>query len=546
MLQSLDQFPNEILHQIFIYISPQTIPAVQLVSRQFNDLCQPILWRHFCRSLFKYWSPQHRIREKFASNVSKVRWKSLFAARHQIDRAIGNYVNEILSQQVNRIARIECITSYGYDAKDTLLRHLQASDAMEDVLARRFFSGAVLGTLHRAIAIKEWVELAQGTTDIPLDRGLAGFDMFILHDRQGDLEEVSVRLDNLASMICIPENARTSTRCKAIAISRFLVDQNFVGIRTNVSANYHNMQNNFIGIALEDPEHPSLPLVSVAIYCCIAKRLGVDARPCGFPFHMLAIIQPPSGFTLDGQAEDASEAMYIDPFRSYHEISVQDLSSQLTSMGVLEEDRRGYLDASPTIEILRRAAKNIITSVQTQSRDDGNRNVNEHSSFLDVDGAFYSALWALMLLAGGNPTTVNVQRIQVLPHLIQRLKDDYCADVGLVENYLLPLFEDPGVRQMIIASIQDIRRKDQSLKQAKPRVSQGTHAVRYRIGQHFEHRRYGYSAFIIGWDTDCQMDDAWQAQMRVNDLSRGKYQSFYHVQWVTSHLRRLSANTRKG
>lgn len=49
----------------------------------------------------------------------------------------------------------------------------------------------VLGSLHRTVAIKEWVKLnnGQGTS---LERALAGFDMFVLERRRGDFNEVQL------------------------------------------------------------------------------------------------------------------------------------------------------------------------------------------------------------------------------------------------------------------------------------------------------------------------------------------------------------------
>lgn len=41
------------------------------------------------------------------------------------------------------------------------------------------------------MAIKEWVKLNDGQS-VPLERALASFDQFVLHEREGDMEEVSI------------------------------------------------------------------------------------------------------------------------------------------------------------------------------------------------------------------------------------------------------------------------------------------------------------------------------------------------------------------
>ena len=140
MTLTLDQLPNEIIFQILLYLPPTSVPALQQVSKQFNDLSQPLLWRYHCSTLFRYWSPEHAIDEKFNGPVAKVDWKKVFAERRQIDRSISREIDSILGSQVGRIEKTSRIVGYGYDAKDTLLRHLSVADDADDVLARRYYN----------------------------------------------------------------------------------------------------------------------------------------------------------------------------------------------------------------------------------------------------------------------------------------------------------------------------------------------------------------------------------------------------------------------
>ena len=39
------------------------------------------------------------------------------------------------------------------------------------------------------MAIQEWSDLSQGK-DVSLERALGAYDMFVLHDREGDYDEV--------------------------------------------------------------------------------------------------------------------------------------------------------------------------------------------------------------------------------------------------------------------------------------------------------------------------------------------------------------------
>ena len=133
----LTDLPNEILQQILFYVTPATVPNLQRISRRFNDLAQPLLWRYHCRVQFKYWNWEHQIKEKYLEDVVKVDWKSIFTKRHNNDRAVTHAIDSILSSQTGRIETFQRIVDLGYDVKDTLIRHMNIDDEAEDVLARR-------------------------------------------------------------------------------------------------------------------------------------------------------------------------------------------------------------------------------------------------------------------------------------------------------------------------------------------------------------------------------------------------------------------------
>ena len=57
----------------------------------------------------------------------------------------------------------------------------------------RFYSDAVLGSVHRTMAITEWMKLKNGEA-VPLERALAAFDLFVLHGRKGDFNEVRPKI----------------------------------------------------------------------------------------------------------------------------------------------------------------------------------------------------------------------------------------------------------------------------------------------------------------------------------------------------------------
>lgn len=230
----LSDLPTEILFQILLWAPPVSIPTFQQVCRKFNALSQPVLWRHHCRRQFRYWSPEHDIFTKLSQDAAQIDWKHIFRNRHLTDSAISHDLERILSSQRGRIAKSERIIAHGYDAKDTLLRHLNVSDEADDVLARRYgldhctvlgsrltteysyYSSAVLGAVHRTVAIHEWVKLKDGQS-VPLERALAAFDRFVLHHQTGDLEEVRAAYilpcRSVASGSLFPSGFRTPQQC---------------------------------------------------------------------------------------------------------------------------------------------------------------------------------------------------------------------------------------------------------------------------------------------------------------------------------------------
>ncbi|KAL6785725.1 hypothetical protein ACKKBF_B01400 [Auxenochlorella protothecoides x Auxenochlorella symbiontica] len=54
-------------------------------------------------------------------------------------------------------------------------------------------------------------------------------------------------------------------------------------------------------------------------------------------------------------------------------------------------------------------------------------------------------------------------------------------------------------------------------------------AYAHGVGAVVTHRRYGYRGVVAGMDPTCLASPAWMAAMRVDALSQGRFQPFYHV-----------------
>lgn len=138
-LSAWSDLPDEVLQHILSYVSPgDLLSNVQCISKRFSRLAsEPLLWRHHCRVRFAYWDSKHRIRQKFAGNVGDVDWKTLYRHRKKVEFETAAVLDSIIGGQVNRIQKFKLIADFGYDAKDTLLKHCRTSETADDVLARR-------------------------------------------------------------------------------------------------------------------------------------------------------------------------------------------------------------------------------------------------------------------------------------------------------------------------------------------------------------------------------------------------------------------------
>jgi F-box protein 21 len=316
-----------------------------------------------------------------------------------------------------------------------------------------------------------------------------------------------------------PDLDSLSPREKALELARWLQINDLTGIEAG--REYHALEHNFLGLALQSPGHNSLPLISAAIYCYAAQELGLNAHPCGFPFHVHVIITPQPGFDMNGSAladADPGPPMYLDPFRGARETPVSDLRDQLVFLGV--SDQTEFLGNSRASDIVLRCSKNILNSIHSAST-----HPDVESTSVDMVSAKYAALWSSMLLSGeSRPMDLRHQ----LPWLMELFATDYPSDIFLVEQYIVPLFHGLFEHEHILESLHVMRAVDEIPKQVRRRTKENK-TIQYKVGQVFRHRRYHYRAIITGWDSECGAGEQWMRRMGIDRLQAGRHQSFYHV-----------------
>jgi F-box protein 21 len=459
-----------------------------------------------------------------------------------LERRVDHGMDVLVNTPRDRLETIEHMltmseegTDYTYDVKEALLRHCGAPEEDEDHLARRFWATAVLEKLHRGFAIEEWKRCLTegGTSSKQLERNLAAFDLFVSDDEH-DIDNVTSMLDSLASDLRAehPDLDSLSVRNKALTVAKFLRAHGHNGASDE---DYHSLPNNFLGIALRDPEHHALPLISVAIFCFVAQRVGLDAFTCSFPMHVYAIVFTSEGEDLDGRPSKTSESMYIDAFREPIEVPRRHLEAQLRAMGAsaLPDE---FLSQALDTEIVVRSSRNIMHSVQMLqvhgnvplATPDDSRIPLWFRQKPDFDKAFYASLWSTMLLQTHNSAGMSRRR-HYLPFLCEYVQQNCPWDADLVEKYIAPMFTRYPEREDTLRILDLVREKDAREPTPQERDPKIDAKVEYQVGQVFRHRRYGYEGVIVGWDALCGATDAWIDHMGVDNLAGGRTQSFYHV-----------------
>ncbi|KAI0844883.1 hypothetical protein F5Y00DRAFT_247652 [Daldinia vernicosa] len=551
-MASINSLPDEIVHHILLYVPPEeTLSNIALLSKRFNRVAhEPLLWRCYCEHNFKYWEASHHFKERLNGYLHDTDWRRLFLLRLGRNAYIARLLDGIVASRVSRLQKMEQICLYGYDAKDYLLSQCQAPDSAEDVLARRYYSCSVLDSIHRSLAIEEWAKYQKFAArrideDTPyserlncgmrLERALGAFDMFMLHDNEGDLEEITELLDDIADRFrsAHPYFDELTTRQKAIALTRWLRSNNMTGLNDPTEQTYRYLRNCLIGRALRDEHHPSLPIISAAIYSALASRLGLEAYPCALPSHVHATVLSRPGMTLDDQPLEESpsqlqENMFLDPYTVEDEVPLDRIIDFLYRLGI-HKDHAKLLNPTPTDLIVMRTAQNIrasFTSFRTHERPFAQIvpmiELNRGDWARNLQPALYSMIWASIMMVPVLPESDEIRWDwqQDVRDLLSAFYEHFPEDAWLVEKYVCPMYDTYAAplrrrnnwelpSKSVRDQIRSMKRVDASVIPARRRseLAKGV-VVKYRVGQVFKHKRYEYYGLILGWTLEASsLDD---------------------------------------
>lgn len=534
--------PTEILQNIFLRLDKISLLNVSYTCKSIKRISSDsqFIWRDLCRWNFENWDTRHDIQVKYSGSIDAVDWRSLFIYRIRVERRTRQLLDQIVSTQHGRIRHMNELADLGYDALDELIERMSGESHTEAPLAYSYYATAAYERIQRERAINIWKGLQDGK-DVPIEEALGAFDVFVRSDEGSDIRQVTKRINRLAQRVLkkYPSFSSMSTREQASTLATYLRDKGFRGVSDEA---YRQLGNSFIGVVLDEEEHQSLPLISVAIYCAVARKLGLDARPCGFLFHVYALVYARKDYNLDGKYVPTNTSrvdfMYLDPFRTSTEVLQGDLLRVLHDMAVPSSEHAGFLSDTTTREMVLRTARNIMNSVQLvrqaplpqdpQSRD------LPHWCVLypDLDNSFYASIWVMMLLGHSmngetaELSSTTTRRRQYLPYILDHLQTHFPWDVALLTDYVIPMFANQPESIRLAQFVQSVQQADGIPPQPK---TIHPPSVTYRVGQLFRHKRYNYEGIITGWDASCDAGEEWINNMGVDRLANGRNQAFYHV-----------------
>ncbi|KAI0475741.1 Hemimethylated DNA-binding protein YccV like-domain-containing protein [Xylariaceae sp. FL0804] len=479
-------------------------------------------------------------------------WHERFCERARVDAEALVLFDRMLSTKQRRDERIEAIAALGYDVKDLLLRlQDETPETAQDVLARRYHASIIIGLIHRSKALDTWTRLRNwklrsersvegghveqqllGALRVPLEEAMVAFDLFILAGKSGDAEDVDRKISELAHSIrqTIRGFDELPVGQKAVRIAEYLKS---VGFEWEDTEGCHEQGDNLISYALLCvPYHPLLPLQWAIIYCCVARRLGVNAVLSNSLQHVRVFVDAAQGQASSGHdsasIEELSRGLILmDPWSKSSEAHQRDIPSNLSPPGLRPDIRLTRTEPLVTTKLVQCTGKKII-DCKDFMEDLGLPLAVSHGGLtghtLDPHTVDYAVLWAFSILGAG--TFRPMPRQEVWFNLMRHWNIHFPEDTGLIERlpYLFP--EVPWMDE-ITAITERCREIDASDRVPTPR--NGLTRVRYRIGQHFRHKRYNYSGFIVGWDEHCAAGDNWIEQMGVDSLPGGRRQPFYNI-----------------
>lgn len=213
----------------------------------------------------------------------------------------------------------------------------------------------------------------------------------------------------------------------------------FAGL-SNYNSNYRSLRNCLLGQALRDPDHETIPITSAAIYCAIARRLGITADPWFSPGHVVVCVRLSPGQSLDNAVEQGEEAtsMYLDPWGRDDEIPNEQVAPFAVPDTWYSRARQGL---THPVETVLRVHNNIqATNSAAENRwhfDPELGHLLSGHNQMNLLAAQYATLWVRSMLS--DPEEFAFGNVPPFDKLISMIVDDFPEDITWAEGFFGPM-----------------------------------------------------------------------------------------------------------
>lgn len=271
---------------------------------------------------------------------------------------------------------------------------------------------------------------------------------------------------------------------------------NLTGLE-NQQLDYRNLRNCFIGQALRDPKHESIPIISSAIYCCIAERVGIQAECFLAPICVHVVVTAPHGYDLDLNRSNDEHQMYLDPFATDGEVPVDSLEHLVSHGDMTIADLR---NSGTVFAITTRTAHNIEASHAAGSRRPDTLSTSKllhgHPA-INRQLALYATRWALLILQVPFTHMWKERRSQLLRHILR----DWPEDEWIMSKYVMTQGQRTGTDEAMTQMEMYVMNQVQSPDQSGMVHNEFTddRVAPFRLGQIFVHKRYQWLGAIVGF-----------------------------------------------
>ncbi|KZO97313.1 hypothetical protein CALVIDRAFT_563107 [Calocera viscosa TUFC12733] len=409
-----------------------------------------------------------------------------------------------------------------------------------DWIARPYWAREAMGVITRLEALRLWRKAVVEPQYASFAEGFAAFSGF----RGVSPQKVIKDLNTLC------ERCEIHLRAEGVNLQRGTEGYDVVNISTEICSwlrsqgfdkatgvNYHRIDNHFLDCVLTTHKH-TLPLSLVVLFVSVARYVGLEAHPVGFPQHVHAVVRVKASVSSPMFSPSPSqweEFVHLDVYNSVDRLvlPLPQLIAILEHMGVSNPVQQAQLLRPATVrEMCVRAASNIQHSFHSELEALANPN---GPSFSYIRDCVHAAMNAFVMLASPGSRGATTMLMHMLNYIEEAHRLDWCLlPTEVLPNVIGQHTADVGAVQVreqlqrLYAAEESDPPKVKRDAESLPLANDGTN-VEFHVGTIMRHAKFAYIGVIADWNTRCEQPEQWMREMGVDTLTRGRHQPFYTV-----------------